>query len=53
MLPYNENKIDEMVLVLDELSKYIPACDTTNVFHLPDGGEYEVDTIKCYWVETK
>ena len=34
-----------MVSVLGELTKYVPACDTTNVFKLPDGGEYEVDGV--------
>ena len=45
VLPHNENKIDEMVSVLDELTKYVPACDTTNVFQLPDGGQYKVDGV--------
>ena len=43
MLPLNENKIDQMCLILDECHKYVPTIVTQENISLPDGNEFCYD----------
>ena len=44
----NENKLDDMCLILDELQKYCPSNISLQEIQLPDGSIYEYRQVKLY-----
>ena len=44
----NENKLDQMCVILDHLQKYCPCDVTTSETKLADGSELQLRNVKLY-----